>query len=106
MVTHFVELCTQFFKEIRKFHKPYVISVDHNPRPINGFPFKKKLKNKVKGKLYSRYIDLFIGVSDYTKQQILKDYGQKLSSKTAVVHNGIAVGEYEKDRNPIKENLL
>ena len=44
VVTHFVELCTQFFKEIRKFHKPFVISVDHNPRPINGFPLRSKSK--------------------------------------------------------------
>ncbi len=96
VITHFVELCTPFFKKIKKYDDAKIIAVDHNPRPINDFPLKKRLKNKVKGKLYSPFIDLFIGVSDYTKQQILKDYGQKLCSKTAVVYNGIAVEEYIK----------
>lgn len=95
IVTHFVELCTPFFKEVKKNGHPYIISVDHNPRPINGFPFKKRLKNKLKGKLYSQYIDKFIGVSKYTKSQILKDYGKKLSSKTEVIYNGIAFEEYD-----------
>ncbi len=96
VVTHFVELCTPFFKMIKQYEDPMIIAVDHNPRPINGFPIKKRLKNKLKGKFYSKYIDLFIGVSNYTKQQILKDYGLKLSSKTEVIHNGIAFAEYIK----------
>ncbi|MDT0643033.1 glycosyltransferase family 4 protein [Zunongwangia sp. F363] len=94
IITHFVELCTPFFKKVKKIGQPYVISVDHNPRPLNGFPLKKKLKNKLKGKLYSCYIDKFIGVSNYTKTQILNDYGKNLSSKTEVIYNGIAFGEY------------
>ncbi|WP_405199449.1 glycosyltransferase family 4 protein [Christiangramia sp. LLG6405-1] len=99
VITHFVELCTPFFKMIKQYDDPMIVAVDHNPRPINGFPMKKRLKNKLKGKLYSKYIDLFIGVSNYTKQQILKDYGLKLSSKTEVIHNGIAFAEYIKRKN-------
>lgn len=96
LVTHFVELCTSFFKRIKYDGKPYIISVDHNPRPIRGFPLKKKLKNKLKGRLYSRYIDCFVGVSNYTRDQILKDYGHGLSSKTEVIYNGIDTDVYYK----------
>ncbi|WP_339653582.1 glycosyltransferase family 4 protein [uncultured Salegentibacter sp.] len=96
VITHFVELCTPFFKKIKQCDNPKIIAVDHNPRPINGFSLKKRWKNKIKGELYSQYIDVFIGVSVYTKRQILKDYGRKLNSKTEVVHNGIAVEEYSK----------
>ena len=95
VVTHFVELCTSFYKKIEQFGKPYIIAVDHNPRPVNGFKLKKRLKNKLKGKLYSFYINKFIGVSEYTKKQILKDYGKDLSSKTEVIYNGISFEEYD-----------
>ena len=95
VVTHFVELCTSFYKKIEQFGKPYIIAVDHNPRPVNGFKLKKRLKNKLKGKLYSFYINKFIGVSEYTKKQILKDYGKNLSSKTEVIYNGISFEEYD-----------
>lgn len=96
VVTHFVELCTSFFKKVKHLDKPYVIAVDHNPRPIDGFPLKKRIKNRLKGKVYSGYIDKFIGVSEYTKKQIIKDYGKKLASKTEVIYNGIATDEYSK----------
>lgn len=96
VITHFVALCTPFFQKLKNEQEAYIIAVDHNPRPINGFPLKKKIRNKIKGFLYGRYIDCFVGVSAYTKLQILKDYGQKLSSKTKVVYNGIAVEEYSK----------
>ena len=46
--------------------------------------------------LYSRYIDTFIGVSNYTKKHILKDYGFFLSKKTIVVYNGIDTTVFEK----------
>ena len=95
VVTHFMELCTSFYKKIKQFGKPYIIAVDHNPRPVNGFKLKKRLKNKLKGKLYSFYINKFIGVSEYTKKQILKDFGKDLSSKTEVIYNGISFEEYD-----------
>ena len=89
VVTHFVALCTSFFKKVKKSGIQYIIAVDHNPRPLQGFPFSKVVKNKIKGILYSRYIDRFVGVSDYTRKHILKDYGFFLKYKTSVIYNGI-----------------
>ncbi len=96
IITHFIELCTPFFQKLKSHGKPYIISVDHNPRPILGFPLKKRLKNKLKGRLYAKYIDRFIGVSKYTQEQILNDYGHELHSKSEVIYNGIDIKEYKK----------
>ena len=95
VVTHFIELCTSFYKQLKSRNRPYIIAVDHNPRPLKGFPFKKRLKNKLKGRFYSRYIDCFIGVSQYTADCILKDYGQNLHKKTQVIYNGIDTSVYK-----------
>ncbi|MFD1095249.1 glycosyltransferase family 4 protein [Salegentibacter chungangensis] len=100
LFTHFVELCTSFFKKIKKDQKPYIIAVDHNPRPVNGFPFRKRVKNKLKGAVCASYIDRFVGVSSYTKAQILKDYGNRLANITRVIYNGIEVERYEKRTDP------
>ena len=99
VITHFLELCTPFFKSIKSIGDPKIIAVDHNPRPLGGSPLKKRLKNKVKGRLYSRYIDQFIGVSQYTVDSILNDYGGFLKKKTLVVYNGIATDVYLKREN-------
>jgi glycosyltransferase involved in cell wall biosynthesis len=96
VVTHFTELCTSFYKWVKSHHNTYVIAVDHNPRPLNGFSLKKRLKNKFKGLWYSKFIDQFIAVSEYTKKHILNDYGNYLHTKTAVVYNGIAVDVFKK----------
>lgn len=100
VITHFLELCSSFFKEIKRQHPSKTIAVDHNPRPLEGFPFKKKLQKKIKGLLYSRYTDLFVGVSEYTVHHILKDYGTFLKRKTKRVYNGIATDLFKinKDR--------
>ncbi|TRX20931.1 glycosyltransferase family 4 protein [Flavobacterium franklandianum] len=89
LVTHFLSLCTSFFKKAKARGIQQTIVVDHNPRPLEGFPFSKILKNKIKGILYSQYIDQFIGVSEYTRKHILKDYGSFLDKKTSVIYNGI-----------------
>ena len=47
IVTHFVELCTPFFQSIKNTKTPYIIAVDHNPRPLKGFSYKKRLRNKI-----------------------------------------------------------
>lgn len=96
VITHFVELCTPFFKNLKSINDPFIIAVDHNPRPLGGFTKKKRIKNKLKGILYSKYIDLFIGVSKYTADSILKDYGTYLKPKTKIVYNGIATEVYQK----------
>lgn len=96
VVTHFLALCTSFYKELKHKNQPYVIAVDHNPRPLKGFPLKKRIKNRLKGKLYSRYIDCFVGVSQYTTDCIFQDYGTHLQKKTTVVYNGIDTSVYLK----------
>ena len=103
VITHFIELCTPFFKEVKRRINASVISVDHNPRPLNGFPLKKRLKNRLKGLLYSKYINLFIGVSKYTQESILSDYGTFLKKKTKTIYNGIDADVYKinsKNRTP------
>ena len=96
LVTHFVALCSSFFKKAKNSGMQYTIAVDHNPRPLKGFPFSKILKNKIKGVLYSRYINQFVGVSEYTRKHILKDYGFFLKSKTRVIYNGIDTSVFVK----------
>jgi L-malate glycosyltransferase len=96
IITHFIELCTPFYKKLKSLGDPKVIAVDHNPRPLEGFSFEKKLKNRLKGLMYSKYIDQFIGVSQYTKDCILSDFGIHLRQKTSVVYNGIDTEIYIK----------
>lgn len=95
IITHFAELCTPFYKEAKKVSGAKIIAVDHNPRPINGYPFRKRIEKRVKGILYSRYIDLFVGVSNYTVSEILKDFGKSLSRKTITIYNGVVIDNIE-----------
>jgi glycosyltransferase involved in cell wall biosynthesis len=101
IITHFVELCTHVFKEIKQKSNAKIICVDHNPRPINGYTFKKKIAKKIKGFLYAKYIDLFVGVSKYTSNEIMKDFGAHLKSKTITIYNGVVIDEIlvRKERN-------
>jgi hypothetical protein len=87
IITHFLELCTPFFKATKLLIQAKIIAVDHNPRPLNGYPFGKKIKKKIKGFLYSKYIDEFVGVSNYTAASLLKDFGFQIQSKIKVIHN-------------------
>lgn len=93
--THFLELCTPFFKQVKQLSKARIIAVDHNPRPLEGYPVAKRLKKRIKGLLFSRYIDLFIGVSEYTVKALLKDFGEHIKPKTQVIYNGINILEIE-----------
>lgn len=101
VITHFLALCTPFYKKLKKSGIEQIIAVDHNPRPLQGFSLRKKFKNKIKGRLYGKYIDCFVGVSQYTADSILKDYGLQLAPKTKVIYNGIDTSIYLKK---IKEN--
>lgn len=92
IVTHFLELCTPFYKQIKQLTAAKVIAVDHNSRPLHGYPLQKKLRKRLKGFLFSRYIDVFVGVSKYTVREILKDFGSHLKLKTLVVYNGVLLG--------------
>jgi glycosyltransferase involved in cell wall biosynthesis len=102
--THFLELCTPFYKNVKKDKlAAQIIAIDHNPRPFGGYPLKKILQKKIKGYLYSPYIDSFIGVSQYTADEIMKDFGKQLASRTQVVYNGIA---YEKFKKRVERNFI
>lgn len=91
VITHFVELCTPFFATIKKKLSATVIAVDHNPRPLHGYPLKKKVIKRIKGMRYGKYIDQYIGVSVYTSQSILKDFGTFLKPKTKTIYNGVVI---------------
>jgi glycosyltransferase involved in cell wall biosynthesis len=100
VITHFLELCTSFSKKVKQQNpKTKFIAIDHNPRPIGGYPLKKKIEKRIKGLLYASYINLFVGVSDYTRKNILIDFGNHLNKKTIVVYNGIEFQHYK-----IREN--
>lgn len=95
IITHFLELCTPFFYKVKQLSKAKIIGVDHNPRPLEGYPFDKRIKKRIKGLLFSRYIDLFIGVSEYTINELLKDFGKQIRPKIQVIYNGINTLEIE-----------
>jgi len=106
--THFLELCTPFFKKVKQLSNAEIIAIDHNPRPLNGYPLKKRIQKKIKGILYSNYIDLFIGVSNYTKKELIKDFGFQIKNKTQVIYNGIALDDIQvrQKRNEVKPSFL
>jgi len=100
LVTHFTELCTPFYKKAKHAGRiKNLIAVDHNPRPLNGFPLKKQLKNRLKGYLHHKAIDRFIGVSSYTARHIVKDLGKVVARKTGVIYNGIDTSVFKKREN-------
>lgn len=107
VITHFTELCTKFYKEIKVLNSDaYVIAVDHNPRPLHGFPLKKIIKKRIEGFLYSKYINQFVGVSQYTVNHILNDYGSFLKNKTKVVYNGIDTDVFIKRTQENKNKFI
>ncbi len=103
IITHFLELCTPFFYKVKQLSKAKMIAVDHNPRPLEGYPINKKIKKRIKGLLFSRYIDSFIGVSEYTVKELLKDFGKQIRPKTQVIYNGINTLEIETRKTRFKE---
>ncbi|MFV8368158.1 glycosyltransferase family 4 protein [Flavobacterium sp. LB2R40] len=91
VITHFIELCTPFFYKIKQFSAAKIIAVDHNPRPLSGYPLKKRIEKRIKGILFSRYIAVFVGVSDYTVKEIIHDFGSHLKKKTLTIYNGVVL---------------
>nr|WP_315255377.1 glycosyltransferase family 4 protein [uncultured Flavobacterium sp.] len=108
VITHFIELCTPFFKKVKQLSNAKIIAIDHNPRPLGGYSFQKKIKKRVKGLLYYKYIDTFIGVSNYTKKELIKDFGSQMKRKIRVIHNGIALHDIQvrQKRNVTKPSFL
>lgn len=106
VITHFIALCTPFFKEVKQLTKARIIGVDHNPRPVGGYPLRKKVEKRIKGLLFSKYIDCFVGVSEYTVQELSKDFGSQLSRKTIRIYNGVLIDgikkhQHRKEREPL-----
>ena len=99
IITHFIELCTPFFYKIKQLTSAKIIVVDHNPRPIAGYPLKKRLEKRVKGILFSRSIDLFVGVSNYSKNQLVKEFGKQINKKSIVIFNGLEIDKFKKKSN-------
>jgi glycosyltransferase involved in cell wall biosynthesis len=98
IITHFIELCTPFFYKIKQISSAKIIAVDHNPRPLNGYPFKKKMEKKIKGFLFSRYIDLFVGVSEYSKGELNKEFRAQIEKKSIVIFNGVEISKFKKKK--------
>lgn len=99
IITHFIEICSPIFKKISHLSDATIIAVDHNPRPLAGYSIKKKFSKRIKGLLYSKYITKFIGVSQYTVNEILKDFGRHLVNKTQTIYNGVIIDDILKNEN-------
>jgi glycosyltransferase involved in cell wall biosynthesis len=108
IITHFIELCTPFFYKVKQITNAKIIAVDHNPRPLMGYPLKKRLEKKVKGILFSRYINVFVGVSNYTVTEIINDFGFHLKKKTLTIYNGVVLDTIleRMKRNALKPTFL
>ena len=108
IITHFIELCTPFFYKIKQFSKAKIIAVDHNPRPLSGYPLKKKIEKRIKGILFSRYIAVFVGVSDYTVAEIIRDFGPSVKNKTLIIYNGVVLEDIlqRTNRNTLHPTFL
>jgi glycosyltransferase involved in cell wall biosynthesis len=89
IICHFIELCTPFYKSIKEQTGSKIIAVDHNPRPIGGYSLKKRIRKRINGIRYSKYIDVFIAVSEYTRNELIRDFGKIIADKIQVVYNGI-----------------
>jgi glycosyltransferase involved in cell wall biosynthesis len=108
IITHFVELCTPFFYKIKQLSNAKIITIDHNPRPLKGYEFKKKIEKRIKGILFSGYIDLFVGVSNYTVNEIINDFGRHLGKKCKTIYNGVILEDIQvrNHRNIVKPIFL
>ena len=103
VMTHFLELSTAFAKNLKKLTTTKLIQVDHNPRPLGGYSLKKRIKKRLKGLLYSAYVDQFVGVSKNTAFEIVRDFGPLVQSKTTTIYNGVNLSKIKK-RNSVKDN--
>lgn len=91
VLTHFLELCTPFYKKVKQLSRAKIIAVDHNPRPLGGYSLKKKCKKIVYSFLFGLYIDQFVAVSDQTRKDLHQDFPFIKKSKISVIHNGLLI---------------
>ncbi|OYU83657.1 MAG: hypothetical protein CFE24_10425 [Flavobacterium sp. BFFFF2] len=91
IVTHFTEICGPIFKEIfRVAHTPMYVVV-HNAAPKVEVGLKQRITNKLKGKLYSRYIAQYVVVSAAAKEELIKKWGAVIANKITLIPNGVWV---------------
>jgi glycosyltransferase involved in cell wall biosynthesis len=89
IICHFLELCTRFYQDVKNRTGAKIIAIDHNPRPIEGYPLKKRIRKRLNGLQFGKYIDVFVGVSKYTRNELIRDFGKIIADKIQVVYNGI-----------------
>jgi len=94
LVSHFIETISPFYKKCKLLGVKKIYSVDHMPRPLEGYSIEKKIKRRIKGFLYSKYTDKIIGVSKYIIKMAEIDYGKKAAKKVHVIYNGIDVERF------------
>ena len=99
IITHFIELCTPFFYKIKQFSEAQIIAVNHNSRPLSGFALKKRIVKRIKGILFSRYIAVFVGVSDFSRLELIKEFGFQIRKKSIVIRNGVDNSTFKKKLN-------
>ncbi len=98
--THFTELCSFYYKKFKKIlPNVKIYAVDHNPRPLNGFAFNKRIKNIIKSFLYLKYIDKIIAVSNYSKNNLINDFTIFIIPKVKIILNGIRIKNYKIKNN-------
>jgi glycosyltransferase involved in cell wall biosynthesis len=94
---HFLELCTVFYKQLKaKNSSTNLIVVDHNPRPINGYSFKRRLEKLIKGFLYAKYINCFVSVSNESAKELKRDFVFIKDKACKVIFNGLIMDKYIK----------
>lgn len=108
VICHFLEICTAFYREVKERTAARMIVVDHNPRPIGGYSLRKRLRKRIKGMLYGKYIDIFVAVSEYTRRELIRDFGNTISKRIRVIYNGIDVEQVNvrKERNTFNPTFL
>ncbi len=94
LITHFIETINPFYKKCKKNGIKKIYTVDHMPRPLEGYSLSKRLKKRIKGILYAKYTDKIIGVSNYIIKMTKNDYGFRASKRVEVIHNGIDVEKF------------
>lgn len=105
VITHFLELCTPFFKKVKLLKTAKIIAVDHNPRPLGGYSLRKKMKKVVYSLLFGRFIDLFVAVSDQTRNDLHNDFPFVPKLKTLTIYNGLPVNNIKVKDNKIKSKI-
>ena len=94
---HFLELCTSFYKQIKaKNSTTNLIVVDHNPRPINGYSFKRRIEKVIKGFFYAKYINWFVSVSNESAKELKSDFFFIKDKSCKVIFNGLNMDKYIK----------